>query len=121
MSIDVGGKAEELQTKIIDCLTKLGFLAHRRAEGFAFFPGEEQGWLWLPNIRLARTAGTVTIMIHASDALTTENAAAVRSTAAQVYELIIKGVTETGKLYEKYGKKASYVSINNPSSDITST
>ena len=112
MYIDVGGKAEEFQKKIVSVLTKLGFQASPRAEGFAFFPGEELGWRRLPSIRLARTQGVLTMMVHASDTLTALNAGAVNSTPVAVYERIMNGMVQAGKLYEEYGKKAAHMSLS---------
>ncbi|HYB67281.1 MAG TPA: hypothetical protein VEC43_03055 [Candidatus Acidoferrales bacterium] len=112
MYIDVGGKAEEFQKKIVSLLTKLGFQASLRAEGFAFFPGEELGWRRLPSIRLTRAQGVLTMMVHASDSLTALNAGAVNSTPVAVYERIMKGMMQAGKLYEEYGKKATHMSIS---------
>ena len=104
--VDVGEKAEEFQGKIISILTKLGLQASPRAEGFAFFLGEEPGWKRLPSIRLTRTRGVFTVMIHASDTLTALNAGAVNSTPIDVYERIMNGIVQARKLYEEYGMKA---------------
>jgi hypothetical protein len=114
MYIDIGGKAEEFQSKIVSVLTKLGFQASLRAEGFAFFPGEEHSWTGLPSIRLTRAGGVLITMVHASDALTTDNAAAVNSTPLDVYQRIMNGILGTEKLYQEYGKKAAYISVNRP-------
>jgi len=114
MYIDIGEKAREFQTKIVTLLTKLGFQASPRAEGFAFFPGDEQGWKRLPSIRLTRAGGVLITTVHASDALTTYNAAAVSSTPVDIYQRIMNGIVEAGKLYEEYGKKAAYVSVSKP-------
>ena len=112
MYIDVGGKAEEFQRKIVSLLTKLGFQASPRAEGFAFFPGEEPGWRRLPSIRLTRTQSVLTMMVHASDTLTALNAGAVNSTPVAVYERIMSGMMQAGRLYEEYGKKAAHMSVS---------
>ena len=112
MYIDVGEKAGEFQKKTVALLTKLGFHASPRAEGFAFFPGEEHGWKGLPSIRLTRAGGVLTIRVHASDTLTVLNAGAVGSTPLEVYQRIIDGMVGAGKLYSEYGKKAAYVSIS---------
>ena len=112
MYIDVGGKAEEFQKKIVGVLTKLGFQASPRAEGFAFFPGEELSWRRLPSIRLTRTQGVLTMMVHASDTLTTINAGLVNSTPVAVYERIMNGMVQAGKLYQEYGKKAAHMSLS---------
>ena len=112
MYIDVGGKAEEFQKKIVNLLTKLGFQASPRAEGFAFFPGEEPGWRRLPSIRLTRTQSVLTMLVHASDTLTAVNASAVNSTPGAVYERIMNGMVQAGRLYEEYGKKATHMSIS---------
>ena len=109
MYIDIGEKAEELQRKIVSLLTKLGFQASPRAEGFAFFPGEESGWKGLPSIRLTRTRSVLTMMVHASDTLTAINAGAVNSTPVDVYQRIMNGMVQVGKLYEEYGKKAAHM------------
>lgn len=110
--IDIGGKAEEFQGKLVSLLTEFGFQISLRAEGLAFFPGKEQGWKGLPSIRLTR-AGTVLVMrVHASDTLTTLNAAAVRSTPVEVYRRIMNGLVQAGKLYREYGTKAAYVSVS---------
>jgi len=112
MYIDIGEKAKEFQTKIATLLTKLGFQASPRAEGFAFFPGDEQGWKRLPSIRLTRAGGALITTVHASDALTTYNAAAVGSTPVDVCQRIMAGILEARKLYEEYGKKAAYMSVS---------
>jgi hypothetical protein len=112
MYIDVGGKAEEFQRKIVSLLTRLGFQASPRAEGFAFFPGGEPGWRRLPSIRLTRTQSVLTMMVHASDTLTAFNAGAVNSTPVDVYERIMNGMVQAGKLYEEYGKKAAHMSVS---------
>ena len=112
MYIDVGGRADEFQKKIVHLLTKLGFQASPRAEGFAFFPGEELGWRRLPSIRLTRTQGVLTMMVHASDTLTALNADLVNSTPVAVYERIMNGMVQAGRLYEEYGKKATHMSIS---------
>ena len=114
MYIDIGNKAGEFQRKIVNLFTKLGFQASPRAEGFAFFPGVEEAWKRLPSIRLTRAGSVVTIRVHASDALTTINVGAVRSTPDDVYQRIMLGMVEAGKLYKELGKKASYVSVTNP-------
>jgi hypothetical protein len=114
MCIDVGGKREQFQTEMVALLAKLGFQASPRAEGFAFFPGEEEGWRRLPSIRLTRSEGALTVMVHASDTLTTNNASAVFCTPVDVYQRIMHGIVEAEKLYNKYGKKAAYVSITKP-------
>jgi len=111
MYIDVGEKAEEFQEKIISLFTKLGFQASRRAEGFAFFPGEEPGWKGLPSIRLTRTRSVLTMRVHASDTLTALNAGAVNSTPVDVYQRIVNGMEQAGKLYEQYATKSTYVSV----------
>jgi hypothetical protein len=112
MYIDIGAKAEEFQRKIVSLLTKLGFQASLRAEGFAFFLGEEPGWKWLPSIRVTRTGSVLTVRVHASDTLTALNAGAVSSTPVDVYERIMNAMVQAGKLYEEYGKKAVHVSIS---------
>lgn len=112
MYIDMGGKAEELQRKIVSLLAEFGFQASPRAEGIAFFPGEEQGWRGLPSIRLTRAANVLTMRVHASDTLTTLNASAVSSTPDEVYLRIMSGLVQAGKLYKEYGKKATYVSVS---------
>jgi hypothetical protein len=112
MYIDIGEKAEEFQRKILSLLTKLGFQASPRAEGFAFFPGEEPGWKGLPSIRLTRTRSVLTMRVHASDTLTALNASAVNSTPVAVYERIMSGMVQAGKLYEEYGKKATHMSLS---------
>jgi hypothetical protein len=114
MCIDVGGKAGQFQAKMVTFLEKLGFQASVRAEGFAFFPGKEEGWKRLPSIRLTRTEGVLTVNVHASDTLTTYNAGAVNSTPDEVYQRIMLGMVEAEKLYNEYGKKASYVSVMKP-------
>ena len=110
--IDIGGRADELQKKLVTVLTKLGFQASIRAEGFAFFPGEEQGWMGLPSIRMARSGSVLTMRIHASDTLTAVNAHAVDSTPIDVYRRLVNGLVEAGRLYEEYSKKAAYSSVN---------
>ena len=112
MYIDIGGKADEFQRKIIRLLTKLGFEASPRAEGFAFFPGEEAGWKGLPSIRLTRTRSVLTMRVHASDTLTTLNAGVVNSTPDDVYQRIMNGMVQAGKIYEEYGKKAAHMSVS---------
>ena len=112
MYIDIGGKAEEFQRKIVNLLTKLGFQASLRAEGIAFFPGEEQGWKGLPSIRLTRTGSVLIMRVHATDTLTELNASAVSSTPDDVYRRTMNGLVQAKKLYEEYGKKASYVSVS---------
>jgi hypothetical protein len=112
MYIDIEEKAEEFQRKIVSLLTKLGFQASPRAEGFAFFPGEEPGWKGLPSIRLTRTRGVLTMGVHASDTLTALNAGAVNSTPVDVYQRIMNGMVQAGKLYEEYGKKATHMSVS---------
>ena len=114
MYIDAGRKAEEFQTEMVTRLVKLGFQASPRAEGFAFFPGREEGWKRLPNIRLTRVESTITMRVHASDTLTAPNAGAVNSTPADVYQRILNGIVEAEKLYNEYGKKATYVSVTKP-------
>jgi hypothetical protein len=114
MYIDVGGKGEQFQTKMVALLAKLGFQASPRAEGFAFFSGEQEGWKRLPSIRLTRAESAITMMVHASDTLTTYNASAVNSTPDDVYQRIMVGVVEAEKLYNEYGKKATDVSITKP-------
>jgi len=113
MYIDIGGKAEQFQRKMITLLVKLGFQASPRAEGFAFFPGEEEGWRRLPSIRLTRAEGVLTMMVHATDTLSTYNAGAVNSTPDDVYQRIMRGIVEAEKLYNEYGKKAAYVHVMN--------
>jgi hypothetical protein len=54
------------------------------------------------------------MMVHASDTLTTDNASAVYSTPADVYQRIMHGIVEAEKLYNEYGKKATHVSITKP-------
>jgi hypothetical protein len=112
MYIDIGEKAEEFQKKIVSVLTKLGFEASPRAEGFAFFPGAEPGWKGLPSIRLTRTRSVLTMMVHASDTLTARNAGAVNSTPVDVYQRIMNGMLQAEKLYEQYGKKAAHMSMS---------
>jgi len=112
--IDIGGKAEQFQTKMVALLAKLGFQASPRAEGFAFFPGGEDGWKRLPSIRLTRAEGALTMRIHASDTLTTHNASAVNSTPDNVYQRIMSGIVEAEKLYSEYGKKGTYMSVTKP-------
>jgi hypothetical protein len=114
MYIDVGRKGGQFQTEMITLLAKLGFDASPRAEGFAFFPGDEEGWKRLPSLRLTRAENTFTMRIHASDTLTTYNANAVYSTPADVYERIMHGIVEAEKLYNEYGKKATHVSVTKP-------
>jgi hypothetical protein len=113
MYIDIGRKAGQFQAKMVTLLVKLGFQASPRAEGFAFFPGEEEGWKRLPSIRLTRAEGALTMMVHATDTLTTYNAGAVNSTPDDVYQRIMRGIVEAEKLYNQYGKKAAYVSVMN--------
>jgi hypothetical protein len=115
MFIDVGGKAEQFETKMCTLLAKLGFQASPRAEGFAFFLGQEEGWKMLPSIRLTRAEGALTMMVHASDTLTAYNAGAVNSTPDDVYQRIMRGIVEAEKLYNEYGKKGAYVSVTRPS------
>lgn len=112
MYIDVGGKAEEFQRKLISLLTEFGFQSSLRAEGFAFFPGEEHAWKGLPSIRLTRTGSILTMKVHASDTLTVLNARAVNSTPIDVYRRIMNGLVQAAKLYEEYGRKAAYVSVS---------
>jgi hypothetical protein len=114
MSIDIGGKAEQFETRMVGVLTKLGFQASPRAEGFAFFPGAEDGWKRLPSIRLTKAESVLTMRVHASDTLTTFNTSAVSSTPNDVYQRIMSGIVEAEKLYNEYGKKASYMSITKP-------
>ena len=104
--IDVGEKAEEFQGKIISILTELGLQASPRAEGFAFFLGEEPGWKGLPSIRLTRTRGVFTMRIHASDTLTALNAGAVNSTPVDVYQRIMNGIVQARKLFVEHGMRA---------------
>jgi hypothetical protein len=112
MYIDIGGKVEEFQRKLVRLLTEFGFQPSLRAEGFAFFPGEEQSWKGLPSIRLTRSGSVVAMRVHASDTLTALNASAVGSTPVDVYRLIMNGLVQAGKLFEEYGKKAAYVSVS---------
>jgi len=112
MYIDTGGKTEEFQRKLVSLLTEFGFQAARRAEGFAFFPGEEQAWKGLPSIRLTRAGTVLAMRVHATDTLTTLNASAVNSTPVDVYRRIMKGLVQAAKLYEEYGRKAAYVSVS---------
>jgi len=112
MYIDIGEKAEEFQRKILSLLTKLGFQASPRAEGFAFFLGAEPGWKGLPSIRLTRTRSVLTMRVHASDTLTALNAGAVNSTPFEVYQRIMKGMVHAGKLYEEHAKKAAHMSVS---------
>jgi hypothetical protein len=114
MYIDTGGKAAQFQTRMVALLAKLGFQASLRAEGFAFFLGEEEGWKRLPSIRLTRAEGALTMRVHASDTLTTYNAGAVDSTPDEVYQRIMRGIVEAENLYNEYGKKAAYVSVTKP-------
>ena len=111
MYIDIGGKADEFQKKLVNVLSKLGFQASIRAEGFAFFPGEELGWKGLPSLRMTRNGSVLTTKVHASDMLTDGNARAVGSTPIDVYRRLVDGLVEAGKLYEMYSKKATYASI----------
>jgi len=110
--IDIGGKADEFQKKLVNALSKLGFQASIRAEGFAFFPGEEAGWKGLPSLRMTRNGGVLTTKVHASDMLTDLNARAVGSTPNDVYRRLMNGLVEAGRLYEMYSKKAAYASIS---------
>lgn len=110
--IDIGGKADEFQKKLVNVLSKLGFQASIRAEGFAFFPGEESGWKGLPSIRMTKNGSVLTTKVHASDMLTDANARAVGSTPIDVYRRLVNGLVEAGKLYEMYSKKATYVAIS---------
>ena len=112
--IDVGGKSEQFQTEMVTLLAQLGFQASPRVEGFAFFPGEEEGWKRLPSIRLTRARNALTMSVHASDTLTTYNASAVYSTPTDVYQRIMHGILEAEKLYSEYGKKATFVSVTKP-------
>ena len=112
MYIDIGGKADEFQKKLVNVLSKLGFQASIRAEGFAFFPGKEQDWKGLPSIRMARNGNVLTMRVHASDTLTDVNARAVGSTPIDVYRRLVNGLLEAGRLYEEYGKKAAYASVS---------
>jgi len=114
MYIDAAGKAEQFQEKMVATLAKVGFQASPRAEGFAFFPGEGEGWKRLPSIRLTRAEGALTMRIHASDTLTTSNASAVDSTPDGVYQRIMSGIGEAEKLYNEYRKKGTYVSVTKP-------
>jgi len=113
MYIDIGKAAEQFQTKMITLLTKLGFQASLRAEGFAFFPGKEDGWKALPSIRLTRAEGVLTTRVHASDMLTMNNARAINATPEEAYQRIMRGIVEAKRLYDEYGKKATYVSVKN--------
>ena len=117
MYIDVRGKGEQFQTRMVALLAKLGFQGSPRAEGFAFFPGEQEGWKRLPSIRLTRAESVVTMMVHASDMLTTYNASAVNSTPDEVYQRIMAGIVEAEKLCNEYGKKDTDVSITKPRPD----
>jgi hypothetical protein len=112
MYIDIGGKADEFQRKIVSLLTEFGFQASPRAEGFAFFAGEEPSWKWLPSIRLTRSGSVLTMKVHASDTLTALNAGAVNSTPVDVYQRIMNGMVQAGKLYEEYGKKAAHMFVS---------
>jgi uncharacterized protein YehS (DUF1456 family) len=94
MHIDVGGKGGQFQTEMVTLLAKLGFKASPRAEGIAFFPGEEDGWKRLPSIRLTRAESGLIVRVHASDTLTTSNASAVDSAPADVYQRIMDGIVE---------------------------
>ena len=114
MYIDVGRKAELFQTNMVSLLAKLGFHASPRAEGFAFFPGKEEGWKQLPSIRLTRAESAFSVTVHSSDNLTTYNASAVHSTPAGVYDQVMRGVGEIEKLYKEYGKKAAHLSVTKP-------
>jgi hypothetical protein len=111
--IDIGKAAEQFQAKMITLLTKLGFQVSLRAEGFAFFPGKEEGWKSLPSIRLTRAEGVLTTRVHASDMLTTNNARAINATPEEAYQRIMSGIVEVKKLYDEYAKKATYVSVKN--------
>ena len=114
MYIDVGRRGGQFQTRMVTLLAALGFQRSPRAEGFAFFPGEQEGWKRLPSIRLTRAESAFTMMVHASDTLTSDNASAVYSTPADVYRRIMHGIVEAEKLYNEYGKKATHVSITKP-------
>jgi hypothetical protein len=106
--------AGQFQTKMVALFAKLGFHASPRAEGFAFFPGQEEGWKGLPSIRLTKTEGALIMSVHASDTLTARNAAAVNSTPDDVYQRIMHGIVEAEKLYNEYGKRAGYASVTSP-------
>ena len=110
--IDVGGKADEFQKKLVNILSKLGFQPSIRAEGLAFFPGKEQGWKGLPSIRMTRNGSVLVMKIHASDTLNAVNARAVGSTPIDVYRRLVSGLVESGRLYEEYSKKAAYASVS---------
>ena len=112
--IDVGGKSRQFETEMVTLLVKLGFQASPRAEGFAFFAGEEEGWKRLPSIRLTRAKNVLTMGVHASDTLTAYNATAVFSTPTDIYQRIMHGILDAEKLYNEYGKKAAYVSVTKP-------
>jgi len=112
--IDVGGRSGQFQTEMVTLLTQLGFQASHRVEGFAFFPGGDEGWKRLPSIRLTKARNVLTMSVHASDTLTTYNTAAVSSTPADVYQRIMHGILEAEKLYNEYGKKATFVSVTKP-------
>jgi len=112
MYIDIEQKAEEFQKKLVNVLTKAGFHVSPRAEGFAFFPGEEQGWKSLPSIRLTRAGNVLVLRIHATDMLTASNASAVSSSPADIYRRLIVGLEQARALFHEYKKKASYVSIS---------
>jgi len=112
MYIDIGGKAEEFQRKLVRRLTELGFQTSLRAEGFAFFPGEEPGWKGLPSIRLTRVGSVLTLGVHAGDTLTTFNASTVNSTPIAVYQRIMDALMQARNMYEEYGRKAAYVSVS---------
>ena len=114
MYIDVGRKGAVFQTEMVTLLARLGFQVSPRAEGFAFFPGKEEGWKRLPSIRLTRMESAFTVTVHASDNLTTYNASAVHSTPADVYQRIMQGVVEAEKLYNEYGKKSTQISVTKP-------
>lgn len=110
--IDIGGKSEEFRRKLVSILTSIGFQASPRAEGLAFFPGEEQGWKGLPSIRLTIVGTVLAMKVHASDTLTTINANVVNSTPVDVYRRIMNGFVQASKLYEEYGREAAFVSIS---------
>ena len=112
MYIDAGRKTEEFQRKLVSLLTEFGFEASPRAEGFAFFPGEEQAWKGLPSIRLTRAGTVLAVRVHATDTLTALNASAVSSTPVDIYRRIMDGLVQAGKLYRDYGRKAAYVSVS---------
>ena len=109
--IDIGGKSEEFQKKLVNTLTGFGFQASPRAEGYAFFPGDELGWKGLPSLRLTIVGTVFAIRIHASDTLTKVNASMVNATPDDVYRRIMGALVQAKKVYEEYGRKAACVFV----------